>query len=92
MHAAAYQEAVLDTKCRAAIQEMKDDILQHDLAPAHRAKTTKAWMEDHGVLLDLNPIENLRGVFSNTYTTCGTSSSPSSKFGLLSRLLIAQDL
>ncbi len=45
-----------------------DFIFQQDLAPAHTAKSTKSWLNDHGVgvlnvchanLPDLNPIENL---------------------------------
>ncbi len=44
-----------------------DFILQQDLAPAHTAKSTKSWFNDHGVGVldwpanspDLNPVENL---------------------------------
>ncbi len=47
-----------------------DFIFQQDLAPAHTAKGTKSWFNDHGVTVldwpenspDLNPIENLRGI------------------------------
>ncbi len=47
-----------------------DFIFQQDLAPAHTAKSTKSWLNDHGVGVfdwpanspDLNPIENLRGI------------------------------
>ncbi len=45
-----------------------DFIFQQDLAPAHTAKLTKSWFNDHGVTVhdwpanspDLNPIENPR--------------------------------
>ncbi len=48
-----------------------DFIFQQDLVPAHTAKGTKSWFNDHGVtVLDwpanssvLNPIENLWGIF-----------------------------
>ncbi len=44
-----------------------DFIFQQDLSPAHTAKSTKSWLNDHGVGVldwpanspDLNPIENL---------------------------------
>ncbi len=47
-----------------------DFIFQQDLAPAHSAKGTKSWFNDHGVTVldwpanspDLNPIENLLGI------------------------------
>ncbi len=47
-----------------------DFIFQQDLSPAHTAKGTKSWFNDHGVTVldwpansaDLNPIENLRSI------------------------------
>ncbi len=51
-----------------------DFIFQQDLAPAHTAKSTKSWLNDHvvGVLdwpansPDLNPIENICGIIKRT--------------------------
>ncbi len=51
-----------------------DFIFQQDLAPAHTAKGTKSWFNDHGVLVldwtanspDLNPIENLWSIVKRT--------------------------
>ncbi|KAI2657509.1 Transposable element Tcb2 transposase [Labeo rohita] len=48
-----------------------DFIFQQDLAPAHTAKSTKSWLNDHGVGVldwpanspDLNPIKTLWGIF-----------------------------
>ncbi len=47
-----------------------DFIFQQDLAPAHTAKSTKSWLNDHGVGVldwpanspDLNPIENIQSI------------------------------
>ncbi len=49
-------------------QENADFIFQQDLAPAHTAKSTKSWLNDHGVGVldwpanspDLNPRESIR--------------------------------
>ncbi len=50
--------------------KVADFIFQQDLAPAHTAKSTKSWLNDHGVgVLDwpanlpdlLKPIENVWG-------------------------------
>ncbi len=48
------------------LYEYADFIFQQDLAPAHTAKGTKSWFNDHGITVldwpanfpDLNPTEN----------------------------------
>ncbi len=68
--APVYQEMLEHFMLPSADQLFKDAdfIFQQDLAPAHTAKSTKSWFNDHGVGVldwpanspDLNPIENLR--------------------------------
>ncbi len=62
-----------------------DLIFQQDLAPSHTAKSTKSWLNDHGVGVlacpanspDRNPIENLWDIVKrkmrNTYLTTNLS-------------------
>ncbi len=71
--APVYQEIWEQFMLPSADQLFKDAdfIFQQDLAPAHTAKSTKSWLNDHdvGVLdwpansLDLKPIENLWDIF-----------------------------
>ncbi len=67
--APVYQEILEHFMLPSADQLFKDAdfIFQQALAPAHTAKSTKSWLNDHGVGVldwpaistDLNPIENL---------------------------------
>ncbi len=69
VNAAIYQELLEHFMLPAAdkLYGDADFIFQQDLAPAHTAKGTKSWFNDHGVTVldrpanspDLNPIENL---------------------------------
>ncbi|KAI2645945.1 Transposable element Tcb1 transposase [Labeo rohita] len=69
VNAASYQE-ILEHFMLPSAEKLygdEDFIFQHDLAPAHSAKTTGKWFTDHGITvlnwpansIDLNPIENL---------------------------------
>ncbi len=72
VNAAIYQE-ILEHFMLPSADKLYGDadfIFQQDLAPAHTAKGTKSWFNDHGVTVldwpanspDLNPIKNLWGI------------------------------
>ncbi len=68
--APVYQDILEHFMLPSADQLFKDAdlIFQQDLAPAHTAKSTKSWLNDHGVGVrdwpanspDLKPIEKMR--------------------------------
>ncbi len=70
--APVYQESLEHFILLSADQLFKDAyfIFQQDLSPSHTAKSTKSWLNDHGVGVldwpanspDLNPIENVWGI------------------------------
>ncbi len=72
VNAAIYQE-ILEHFMLPSADKLYGDadfIFQQDLAPAHNAKGTKSWFNDHGVTVldwpanspDLNPTENIWGI------------------------------
>ncbi len=72
VNAAIYQE-ILEHFMLPSTDKLYGDadfLFQQDLAPAHTAKGTKSWFNDHGVTVldwpanspDLNPIDNLWGI------------------------------
>ncbi len=72
VNAAIYQEILVHFMLPSAdkLYGDADFIFQQDLAPAHTAKGTKSWFNDHGVTVldwpanspDLNPIDSLWGI------------------------------
>ncbi len=76
VNAAIYQE-ILELPSADKLYGDADFIFQQDLAPAHTAKSTKSWLNDHGVTVldwpanspDLNPIENLWGISRGRWET-----------------------
>ncbi len=57
-----------------------DFIFQQDLAPAHTAKGTKSWFNDHGVTWPanspgLNPVENLLAIVKRKMRDTGPNNA-----------------
>jgi len=78
LDAHAYQEILEDMLLQAAQEWFEDETggweLQQDKATCHTAKTTKQWLEQHGVEVvegwptkgdDINPIENLWAILDD---------------------------
>ncbi len=70
--APVYQDILEHFMLPSADQLFKDAdfTFQQDLAPAHTAKSTKSWLNDHGVGVlanspDLNPLDSLMGKMRN---------------------------
>ncbi len=81
--APVYQDILEHFMLRSDDQLLKDAdlIFQQDLAPAHTAKSTKSWLNDHGVGVldwpanspDLNPIEHIWGIVKRKMVNCWPS-------------------
>lgn len=82
MVAHRYRDQVLEPILLVEIEELKKDRghvnFIHNGAPAHCAKATKEWFEQHSILLsnhspmspDLNPIENIWHLVKTRIRNC----------------------